>query len=85
VERFMRRYFLIAREVGVLTRTFCAKLEEEEAKSRPQGLSRFLPRMGAPKRRKLGQGFCLDGGRLSIDGPETFENDPVNLIRLFRL
>ena len=31
VERFMRRYFLIAREVGVLTRVFCAKLEEEHA------------------------------------------------------
>jgi len=26
VERFMRRYFLIAREVGVLTREFCAQL-----------------------------------------------------------
>src|ERR1700722_1299499 len=43
VERFMRLYFLIAREVGVLTREFCAKLEAEEAKKKPQGLSRFLP------------------------------------------
>ena len=32
VERFMRRYFMIAKEVGALTRTFCAKLEQEEAK-----------------------------------------------------
>jgi len=43
VERFMRRYFLIAKEVGVLTREFCAKLEGEEAKKKPHGLSRFLP------------------------------------------
>ena len=50
VERFMRRYFLIAKEVGVLTREFCAKLEADEAKKAPQGLSRFLPgRRGEPQ------------------------------------
>jgi [protein-PII] uridylyltransferase len=86
VERFMRHYFLIAKQVGALTRTFCAKLEEEEAKSRPQGLSRFLPRLGGQgRRRRLAEGFHLDGGRLSVDGPEVFQNDPVNLLRLFRL
>jgi [protein-PII] uridylyltransferase len=85
VERFMRHYFLIAKQVGSLTRTFCAKLEEEEAKSRPQGLSRFLPRIGAPRRRRLADGFHLDGGRLCVDGPEVFQRDPVNLFRLFRL
>jgi [protein-PII] uridylyltransferase len=85
VERFMRRYFLIAKEVGTLTRTFCAQLEEREAKSRPQGISRFLPRMGAGRRQRLGEGFQLDNGRLTVDGPETFERDPVNLLRLFRV
>jgi [protein-PII] uridylyltransferase len=25
------------------------------------------------------------GGRLDVDGPETFESDPVNLLRLFRI
>ena len=43
VERFMRRYFLIAREVGALTRAFAAKLEAEHLKTAPRGLSRFLP------------------------------------------
>ena len=85
VERFMRHYFLIAKQVGALTRTFCAKLEEEEAKSRPQGLSRFLPHLGGPRRRRLADGFHLDGGRLRVDGPEVFQKDPVNLLRLFRL
>src|ERR1700722_16423373 len=42
VERFMRRYFLIAREVGALTRVFTAKLEAEHLKAAPRGLSRFL-------------------------------------------
>ena len=47
VERFMRRYFLIAKEVGALTRAFSAKLEAEQAKIQPRGLSRLLaPRQG---------------------------------------
>jgi [protein-PII] uridylyltransferase len=83
VERFMRRYFLIAREVGVLTREFCAKLEADEAKKKPRGLSRLLPGRG-PGRKPLDEpGFLVEGGRLTIEGPETFENDPVNLLRMF--
>ena len=85
VERFMRHYFLIAKEVGALTRIFCAKLEEEEAKAAPQGLSRFLPRIGAARAGAWPIGFHLDGGRLSVDGPEVFQRDPVNLLRLFRM
>jgi [protein-PII] uridylyltransferase len=83
VERFMRRYFLIAKEVGALTRAFCAKLEADERKKKPQGLSRLLaPRRQA--RRPLDQpGFHEDGGRLNVDGPEVFEADPLNILRLF--
>ena len=85
VERFMRRYFMIASEVGALTRAFCAKLEAEEAKKKPGGLSRFLPRGRARQKPLDAPGFHLEGGRLSVDGPEVFEADPVNLLRLFRL
>jgi len=85
VERFMRRYFLIAREVGALTRAFSAKLEAEHLKIAPKGLSRLLPGR-APRRQALEEpGFHIDGGRLSVDGPETFEADPANLIRLFKI
>jgi [protein-PII] uridylyltransferase len=85
VERFMRRYFLIAKEVGALTRVFAAKLEAEKVKSRPTGISRLLPNR-RPKRKPLDEpGFHEVGGRLGIDGPETFERDPVNLLRLFRI
>ena len=84
VERFMRRYFLIAREVGSLTRTFCAKLEAEHEK-KPQGLSRFLPRRGAGRRRALEAGFQDVDGRLAVEGPEIFERDPTALIRLFHI
>jgi [protein-PII] uridylyltransferase len=85
VERFMRRYFMIAREVGSLTRAFCAKLEAEQAKKRPEGLSRFLPSRKAARKPLDAPGFHLEGGRLDVDGVKTFEQDPVNLLRLFRL
>jgi [protein-PII] uridylyltransferase len=85
VERFMRRYFLVAKDVGALTRAFSAKLEAEHFKNEPKGISRFLPGGGKPKRKALDvRGFYEDGGRLNIDGPAVFEADPVNLIRLFK-
>ncbi|WP_269715091.1 [protein-PII] uridylyltransferase [Caulobacter sp. NIBR2454] len=85
VERFMRRYFLIAKEVGALTRAFSAKLEAEQFKREPKGLSRFLP-AGRPKRKALDRpGFHEEGGRLNVDGREVFERDPVDMIRLFKI
>ena len=84
VERFMRRYFLVAKQVGALTRVFAAKLEAENMKAAPRGLSRFLP--GRSRRRALAEpGFQMEGGRLTIAGRETFETDPVNLLRLFQI
>ncbi len=85
VERFMRRYFLIAKEVGSLTRVFCAKLEAEESKKRPTGLSRFLGRRPRSEPKMIEEGFIEEGGRISVEGVELFERDPVNLIHLFRL
>ena len=84
VERFMRRYFLMAKTVGTLTRAFSAKLEAEHMKSAPRGLLRMLPGRGSP-RTKIEAGFVLEGNRLSVVGPETFDNDPINLLRLFQI
>ena len=84
VERFMRRYFLIAKDVGVLTRAFSAKLEADHLKSTPRGLLRILPGSSAP-RVALEDGFILDGGRISVIGPQLFVQDPINLLRLFKL
>ncbi|MEP6968659.1 MAG: [protein-PII] uridylyltransferase, partial [Pseudomonadota bacterium] len=84
VERFMRRYFLVAKQVGALTRAFAAKLEAERMKAAPRGLSRLLP--GRSARKPLAEaGFQLEGGRLTVAGPETFDRDPVNLLRLFKI
>ncbi len=81
VERFMRRYFVVAREVGGLTRAMSAKLEADRQKT-AMGLSRLLPR----RRRKLGvEGFVDDRGRLSVASPGVFEEDPPRLLEIFRL
>ncbi|CAN5367201.1 [protein-PII] uridylyltransferase [soil metagenome] len=79
VERFMRRYFLVARDVGALTRAMSATLEARQQK-KTLSLSRLIP----GRKRNLGvPGFIEDGGRLSVTGPEVFAEDPVKLLQLF--
>lgn len=80
VERFMRRYFLHARDVGALTRAISAQLEARQQK-KAGGLARLLP--GRTRRRALADGFVIEGGRLSIAGPEVFKEDPTRLLTLF--
>jgi [protein-PII] uridylyltransferase len=86
VERFTRRYFLIAKEVGALTRAFTASLEADQLKGEPRGLSRFLPGSARSRRKPLDHpGFFEENGRINIDDPSVFEADPVDLIRLFHI
>ena len=51
VEAFMRAYFLVAKDVGDLTRIFCAALEEQNRKPRPS-LRRMLPGFLKPRSRR---------------------------------
>ena len=81
VEAFMKAYFLVAKDVGDLTRIFCAALEEQNRKPKPS-LSRLLP--GFLKPRQGDEEFYVENGRLNArDG--AFERDPANLIRIFRV
>src|SRR3954470_24950282 len=50
VERFMKHYFLVAKEVGNLTAILCAKLEDQQAKPAPV-LSRMMARLRPSTRR----------------------------------
>lgn len=87
VERFMKHYFLVAKDVGDLTAILCAKLEDQQAKPAPM-LSRMMARLrpGAKRRRLDDNGdFVADNNRITISSPDVFRRDPVNLIRLFRL
>ena len=83
VERFMKHYFLIAKDVGDLTAIVCAALEERQAKPRPV-LDRFLGRLR--RRRSVvadAKDFEIEIDRINVVRDDVFERDPVNLIRLF--
>lgn len=82
VERFMKHYFLVAKEVGDLTAIVCAALEEKQAKPRAI-FERFLQPF-LRRRSKAPQGdFVIDHDRISIVDADAFKRDPVNIIRLF--
>ena len=82
VERFMKRYFLIAKDVGGLTRILAAKLEADH-KKKPEGLRRFLP-VRAPQALP-DEGFTLDNGRINVASEDVMETDPLNMLRLFTI
>ncbi len=85
VERFMKHYFLIAKDVGDLTRIFCAALEEEQAKHVP-GFNRLLIGFSRRRRKLAGTSdFIVDNHRINVADDQVFERDPVNLVRLFWL
>ncbi|MGE0503581.1 MAG: [protein-PII] uridylyltransferase [Rhizobiaceae bacterium] len=83
VERFMKHYFLIAKNVGDLTRILCAALEEEQAKQAP-GFNRLFLSFSRRRRKVPGTSdFIVDNDRITIADEDVFARDPVNLLRLF--
>jgi [protein-PII] uridylyltransferase len=93
VERFMKHYFLIAKDVGDLTGIFCAVLEAREMKKAPTfsrllrnltgSLTSSLPGALGGRAIKAHPQFRFDAGRINIVDDNIFRQDPVNLIRLF--
>ncbi|MFQ5958122.1 MAG: [protein-PII] uridylyltransferase [Alphaproteobacteria bacterium] len=79
VERFMKHYFLVAKDVGDLTRIFCAAIEAEQN----QGLTGLLPRVGLGRREV--DGFVVEGGRLSVAADDAFARAPAAMVRLFHV
>jgi len=83
VERFMKHYFLVAKDVGDLTAIVCAALEERQAKP-TQGFDRFLSRLRRrPQALDDAIDFKIDHDRINVIRADAFERDPINLIRLF--
>jgi [protein-PII] uridylyltransferase len=80
VERFMKHYFLVAKDVGGLTRIFCANLEEQT-----RARSSRLKLLRIPKRAKKLEGFLQEGNRLSVVEDSQFELAPIDMIRLFEV
>ncbi len=86
VERFMKHYFLVAKDVGDLTAILCAELEDSHAKSVPV-LSRVMAKLRPVKKKELTEtdDFIVDKNRIRLAGAGVFRRDPVNLIRIFHL
>ncbi len=86
VERFMKHYFLIAKDVGDLTAIVCAELEDSQTKTVPV-LSRVMDKLRPVKRRTLSESddFIVEKNRIRIVNGSVFRRDPVNLIRIFHL
>ena len=86
VERFMKHYFLIAKEVGELTRIVCSALEMKQLKSLPS-LGTLLSPFGWKRRAHLRRtsDFRIENGRIYAIHKDIFAKDPVNFIRLFAL
>jgi [protein-PII] uridylyltransferase len=83
VERMMKRYFLVAKDVGDLTRIFCTSLEFDHAKP----LDMMGRVTGMFKRGRVAikgePDFVIDSGRLNTARPDVFERDPLALIKSF--
>ncbi len=83
VERFMKHYFLVAKDVGDLTAIVCAALEAREQKPRAM-LDRMLGSFRRRRRAISGtQDFLIDHDRITVAADDVFSRDPVNLVRLF--
>ncbi|MEM7458411.1 MAG: [protein-PII] uridylyltransferase [Pseudomonadota bacterium] len=83
VERFMKRYFLAAKDVGGLTRILAAKLEAQQ-KAKPEGWRRFLP--GSTQSKSLDDPrFILSGNRVNFAEADGVSDDPAALLSLFQI
>ncbi len=79
MENFMRAYFLVAKDVGGLTRIFCKALEVQNRKRR-RSIARIMP--GFLRLRSNNDDFFVETGRLNAR-PDAFKRDPVNFLRLY--
>ena len=84
VERFMKHYFLVAKDVGDLTRILCAGLEERHV-VQTIGLSRILRTFTGQHKRVLTPDFRAENDRIMLAREDAFARDPVNMLRIFEL
>lgn len=78
VERFMKHYFLIAKDVGDLTRIFCAAFEAQHQKKPLFSLSKLLSASEVA-------GFANESGRLNELTRGHFRKTPVDMLRIFKV
>ena len=80
VERFMKHYFLTAKNVGDLTRVLCAVLEDQQKK---RAFFRLPGSFSGLRRRAKLDGFTDDHGRITVEHKNAFKEDPLKLLKIF--
>lgn len=83
VERFMKRYYLAARQVGNLTRIFCAALATDFDQRPRLNLRKFW--VGGFSQRLNIKPFLLEGERLHLPDKLRFRDNTELIIELFYL
>ena len=78
VERFMKRYYLAARDVGNLTRIICAAMETDFRKRRLGWAEEFRGRQD------FGH-FRIRSGRINLDPELMFREAPLRMLEIFHL
>jgi len=85
VELFMRDYFLVAKDVGDLTRILCAVLEAQEVKKLPR-INALFKRLTGNRKLLTGQeAFRLDRGRLNFTKTKECQSNPAAMLKLFEI
>ncbi len=84
VERFMKHYFLVAKDVGDLTGILCARLEAQHVLP-TTGISRIVRSLTLKASQQLPGDFQMEHGRITLSHEDAFRRDPTNFIRIFEL
>ncbi len=79
VERFMRRYFVAVRMGGMATRIVCALLEDEKKRKPRKSLAWLWQKPWAVSP------FRLDGQRLAARSDGAFEENPIQMLEIFKV
>ena len=84
VERFMKHYFLVAKDVGDLTTVVSSALEIAQLKAAPR-LNEMLNPLSWSARRNVRRltDFRIENGRVIASDADVFKRNPRNLLRLF--
>ena len=78
VERFMKHYFLVVKEVGALSRIITA-LYRDQARSNP------VMRFGQALWSQTVEGFPIRGGWIKLPEAGHFKKQPADMLRVFRI
>lgn len=81
VEKFMQDYFKHATNIKIISTRIISRLLDKEEKAVEK--TKFWPFKSKRTDKKLDDNFVLSNGKVTATNKLVFENDPVNIMRLF--